>query len=90
MNAYEWDCERKASAVDALEAEVREGRRAEEFGRRRGDAATTTETETAARREREIVRLRGELSRQAQVIADAYRDEGTAIAAGVGDEPRAM
>ena len=62
----------KSERVDALEAEVREGRRAEDSA---GDAATTTETETAARREREIVRLRGELSRQAQVIADAYRDE---------------
>jgi chromosome segregation ATPase len=64
----------KSERVDALEAEVREGRHAEDSA---GDAATTTETETetAARREREIVRLRGELSRQAQVIADAYRDE---------------
>jgi len=64
----------KSERVDALEAEVREGRRAEDSAAA-GDAATTTETETAARREREIVRLRGELSRQAQVIADAYRDE---------------
>ena len=29
----------------------------------------------AERREKEVVRLRRELGRQAQVIADAYRDE---------------
>jgi chromosome segregation ATPase len=63
----------KSERVDTLEAELREVRRAEDSAAATGEAEATTEV--AARREREIVRLRGELSRQAQVIADAYRDE---------------
>jgi chromosome segregation ATPase len=60
--------------ADALEAEVKETRRMEAAAETAAgeDAAAA---ETADRREKEIGRLRRELGRQAQVIADAYRDE---------------
>lgn len=60
----------KTARVDELEAEVASSRRDETQALDDEDAAKEAE-----RREREIVRLRQELSRQAQVIADAYRDE---------------
>ena len=60
----------KTARVDELEAEVSRSRRDETQALDDEDAAKRAE-----QREREIVRLRQELSRQAQVIADAYRDE---------------
>ena len=60
----------KTARVDELEAEVASSRR---------DGTQALDDEDSAKRaeqrERETVRLRQELSRQAQVIADAYRDE---------------
>ena len=66
---------REANArADASEAEIKETRRMEATAETAAneDAAAA---ETAERREKEVVRLRRELGRQAQVIADAYRDE---------------
>jgi len=60
----------KTARVDELEAEVSSSRRDETQALDDEDVAKRAE-----QREREIVRLRQELSRQAQVIADAYRDE---------------
>lgn len=68
----------KSERVDELEGALEASRRAVASV----DANAESESgraERAERREREIVRLRRELSRQAQVIADAYRDEVTRL-----------
>lgn len=62
----------KSERVDELEGALEASRRVVASA----DAGSESEhAERAERREREIARLRRELSRQAQVIADAYRDE---------------
>ncbi|CEF97535.1 unnamed product [Ostreococcus tauri] len=65
----------RSERADELEGALEASRR---VSAERAAAKTETvggEDERAERREREIGRLRRELSKQAQVIADAYRDE---------------